>query len=191
MLTGIEIHPGARIGRRVFIDHGMGVVIGETSEVGDDCTIYQGVTLGGTSLHPGKRHPTLEANVVVGAGAKVLGGFSVGAGARIGSNSVVVREVPPGATVVGIPGRVVTRAGEGQPAAVAPAEPAGVERFAAYGLIAGVDDPLAQALHQLIEHIAEQDRRIEQLCAELSRCGMRAPEAGEPIDADKLSRLVD
>ena len=191
MLTGIEIHPAARIGRRVFIDHGMGVVIGETSDVGDDCTIYQGVTLGGTSLHPGKRHPTLEANVVVGAGAKVLGGFSVGAGARIGSNSVVVREVPPGATVVGIPGRVVTRAGEGQPAAVAPAEPAGVERFAAYGLIAGVDDPLAQALHQLIEHIAEQDRRIEQLCAELSRCGMRAPEAGEPIDADKLSRLVD
>ncbi len=100
-LTGIEIHPGARIGKRVFIDHGMGVVIGETAEVGDDCTIYQGVTLGGTSLNGGKRHPTLEAGVVVGAGAQVLGPFTVGAGARIGSNSVVVKAVPAGATAIG------------------------------------------------------------------------------------------
>jgi serine O-acetyltransferase len=216
MLTGIEIHPAARIGRRVFIDHGMGVVIGETSDVGDDCTIYQGVTLGGTSLHPGKRHPTLEAGVVVGAGAKVLGGFTVGAGARIGSNSVVVKEVPAGATAVGMPARIVqpktpaagttevAEAAEAAEASVAaaaarPARPvppvaseeARPRRFAAYGLAAGVDDPLAQALHQLIEHIAEQDRRIEQLCSELSRCGMRAPEAGEPIDTDKLSKLVD
>src|SRR5882724_10784169 len=107
-LTGIEIHPGAKIGRCVFIDHGMGVVIGETAEVGDGCTIYQGVTLGGTSLYRGtKRHPTLGAGVVVGAGAKVLGGFVVGEGARIGSNAVVVKEVPAGATVVGIPGRIV------------------------------------------------------------------------------------
>src|SRR5512134_2685835 len=106
--TGIEIHPGAIVGRRVFIDHGMGVVIGETAEIGDDCTIYQGVTLGGTSLYRGaKRHPTLGAGVVVGAGAKVLGGFTVGEGARIGSNAVVVKEVPAGATVVGIPGRIV------------------------------------------------------------------------------------
>lgn len=107
MLTGIEIHPGATIGRRVFIDHGMGVVIGETAEVGDDCTIYQGVTLGGVSLHEGKRHPTLEKGVVVGAGAKVLGPFTVGAGARIGSNSVLVKAVPAGATAVGIPARVI------------------------------------------------------------------------------------
>src|SRR3954468_7978897 len=107
-LTGIEIHPGAKIGSCVFIDHGMGVVIGETAEVGDGCTIYQGVTLGGTSLYRGeKRHPTLGSGVVVGAGAKILGGFPVGAGARIGSNSVVVKEVPPGATVVGVPGRIV------------------------------------------------------------------------------------
>src|ERR671925_2024628 len=107
-LTGIEIHPGAKIGTCVFIDHGMGVVIGETAEVGDGCTIYQGVTLGGTTLHRGqKRHPTLGAGVVVGAGAKILGGFTVGDGAKIGSNSVVVKEVPAGATVVGIPGRIV------------------------------------------------------------------------------------
>jgi serine O-acetyltransferase len=105
-LTGIEIHPGAKVGCCVFIDHGMGVVIGETAEVGDGCTIYQGVTLGGTSLYRGtKRHPTLGSGVVVGAGAKVLGGFTVGDGARIGSNAVVVKEVPAGATVVGIPGR--------------------------------------------------------------------------------------
>lgn len=103
-LTGIEIHPGARIGRRVFIDHGMGVVIGETAEVGDDCTLYHGVTLGGTSLAEGtKRHPTLEPNVIVGAGAKVLGAFTVGEGARIGSNAVVVKPVAAGATIVGVP----------------------------------------------------------------------------------------
>ena len=109
-LTGIEIHPGAIMGRRVFIDHGMGVVIGETADVGDDCTIYQGVTLGGTTLHKGKRHPTLGRNVIVSAGAKVLGPFTVGDGAKIGANAVVLKEVPPGATVVGIPGRVITRA---------------------------------------------------------------------------------
>ncbi|NTV11905.1 MAG: serine O-acetyltransferase, partial [Zoogloea sp.] len=108
MLTGIEIHPGATIGRRVFIDHGMGVVIGETAEVGDDCTIYQGVTLGGTSLYRGtKRHPTLGRGVVVGAGAKVLGGFTVGDGAKVGSNAVVVKPVPEGATAVGNPARIV------------------------------------------------------------------------------------
>ncbi|MFP5407610.1 MAG: serine O-acetyltransferase, partial [Gammaproteobacteria bacterium] len=106
-LTGIEIHPGARIGHRVFIDHGMGVVVGETAEIGDDCTIYQGVTLGGTSLNGGKRHPTLEAGVVVGAGAQVLGPFTVGAGARIGSNSVVVKAVPANATAIGIPARTI------------------------------------------------------------------------------------
>ena len=107
-LTGIEIHPGAAIGHRVFIDHGLGVVIGETAEVGDDCTIYQGVTLGGTALNGGKRHPTLGRGVVVGAGAKVLGPFVVGENARVGSNAVVVREVPPGATAIGIPARIIT-----------------------------------------------------------------------------------
>src|SRR3569832_877285 len=106
--TGIEIHPGAQIGRGVFIDHGMGVVIGETAEIGDGCTIYQGVTLGGTSLYKGaKRHPTLGRNVVVSAGAKVLGGFVVGDGAKIGSNAVVIKPVPAGATAVGIPARII------------------------------------------------------------------------------------
>jgi serine O-acetyltransferase len=106
-LTGIEIHPGAEIGRRFFIDHGMGVVIGETACVGDDCTLYHGVTLGGTTWQQGKRHPTLGNDVVVGAGAKILGPITIGNGARIGSNAVVVKPVPDGATVVGIPGRIV------------------------------------------------------------------------------------
>ena len=109
-LTGIEIHPGATLGRRVFIDHGMGVVIGETAVIGDDCTLYHGVTLGGTSWNKGKRHPTLERGVVVGAGAKILGPITIGAEAKIGSNAVVVREIPPGATAVGIPARIVTAA---------------------------------------------------------------------------------
>jgi len=106
--TGIEIHPGARVGRRVFIDHGMGVVVGETAEIGDDCTIYQGVTLGGTSLSKGaKRHPTLGKGVIVGANAQVLGGFTVGDGARVGSNAVVTKPVPEGATAVGNPARII------------------------------------------------------------------------------------
>ena len=135
MLTGIEIHPGARIGRRVFIDHGFGVVIGETAEIGDDCTIYQGVTLGGTRLYKGaKRHPTLGKGVVVGAGAQVLGGFSVGDHARIGSNAVVVKPVPAGATAVGNPARIVEHPSVQEPAtsalsdslqSVTPADPSG------------------------------------------------------------------
>jgi serine O-acetyltransferase len=111
-LTGIEIHPGARIGRRLFIDHGMSVVIGETAEIGNDCTIYHGVTLGGTGKDKGKRHPTLGNNVLVGAGAKILGPFRVGDNAMIGANSVVLHEVPAGSTVVGVPGRVVKQQGK-------------------------------------------------------------------------------
>jgi serine O-acetyltransferase len=153
--TGIEIHPGAVIGRRVFIDHGMGVVIGETAEVGDGCTIYQGVTLGGTSLYRGaKRHPTLGADVVVGTGAKVLGGFIVGDGAKIGSNAVVVKEVPAGATVVGIPGRIVEESGTQQAA-----------RFSAYAVVQEQDDPYAKAIQKLVEHSTE----LEQALAKLSQ----------------------
>jgi serine O-acetyltransferase len=188
--TGIEIHPGATIGRRVFIDHGMGVVIGETAEVGDDCTIYQGVTLGGTSLHRGtKRHPTLESGVVVGAGAKVLGGFTVGAGARIGSNSVVVKTVPPGATAVGIPARIISDDVDQRREAQA-----NRMGFSAYAITQGADDPLSIALHQLIDHVAEQDRRIDQLVAALGRVGAAPPAGscdGVPLDAGRLSRLVD
>ena len=159
-LTGIEIHPGARIGSCVFIDHGMGVVIGETAEVGDGCTIYQGVTLGGTSLYPGtKRHPTLGNGVIVGAGAKVLGGFTVGDGARIGANSVVVKEVPAGATVVGIPGRIVEEQQDKQKA----------ERFAAYAVVQEHDDPYAKAIHQLVQHSQELERAVTALTDKLAR----------------------
>jgi len=189
-LTGIEIHPGATIGRRVFIDHGMGVVIGETAEVGDDCTIYQGVTLGGTSLHRGtKRHPTLEAGVVIGAGAKVLGGFTVGARARVGSNSVVTKTVPAGATAVGSPARIV-----GDDVDARRETQAARMGFSAYGVTQGADDPLSVALHQLIDHVAEQDRRIDQLLVALERLGAEPPAGacdGTPLDASRLSRLVD
>jgi serine O-acetyltransferase len=159
--TGIEIHPGAKIGRRVFIDHGMGVVIGETGEVGDDCTIYQGVTLGGTSLYRGeKRHPTLGKGVVVGAGAKVLGGFTVGDGARIGSNAVVVKEVPAGATVVGVPGRLV---GEGH----AEKQAQEARRFAAYAVVQEQDDPYAKAIQSLVEHTHELEQTVAALGARI------------------------
>jgi serine O-acetyltransferase len=152
-LTGIEIHPGAKIGSCVFIDHGMGVVIGETAEVGDGCTIYQGVTLGGTALYKGeKRHPTLGSGVVVGAGAKVLGGFVVGDGARIGSNAVVVKAVPAGATVVGIPGRIVEDPDARQ-----------AERFAAYAVVQDHDDPHAKAIQTLVEHSRELEQAVANL----------------------------
>ena len=157
-LTGIEIHPAAKIGCCVFIDHGMGVVIGETAEVGDGCTIYQGVTLGGTSLYRGeKRHPTLGEGVVVGAGAKVLGGFLVGAGARIGSNAVVVKEVPAGATVVGIPGRIVEDGKAKQEA-----------RFDAYAVVQEQDDPYAKAIQSLVEHSQELERALAALREKLA-----------------------
>jgi len=174
-LTGIEIHPGAKIGSCVFIDHGMGVVIGETAEVGDGCTIYQGVTLGGTSLYRGtKRHPTLGPGVVVGAGAKVLGGFIVGAGARIGSNAVVVKEVPAGATIVGIPGKLVE-----DPSA------RHAERFAAYAVVQDQDDPHSKAIQELVAHSQELQRTIEALQERLSRL-----ESGEAGERDKNLRAV-
>ena len=181
-LTGIEIHPGATIGRRFFIDHGMGVVIGETAEIGDDCTLYHGVTLGGTSWNKGKRHPTLGAGVVVGAGAKILGPILVGAGARIGSNAVVVKEVPPGATAIGIPARVI----EAHDAATN-------GRFAAYA-VAGKDqnDPMVKAVHELIGHCADTDRRIELILAELQRLGGKVDRAeATGLDANSLNKMVD
>ena len=152
-LTGIEIHPGAQLGRRLLIDHGMGVVIGETAVVGDDVTLYQNVTLGGVSLNPGKRHPTLEDDVVIGAGAAVLGPFTVGRGARIGSNAVVLREVPPGATMVGVPARQVGP------------QPAATERcFPAYGVEPGVTiDPVSRAIDRLTQEFEELSVRVAQL----------------------------
>lgn len=171
--TLIEIHPGAKIGRRLFIDHGAGVVIGETAEIGDDVTLYQGVTLGGTSWAKGKRHPTLGNNVVVGAGAKVLGPFTVGEGARIGSNAVVVREVPPGATVVGIPARVVQEQREPSEKVVAIARRMG---FDAYGLSRDMPDPVANAIGAMLGHIHELDDRVVELCKLLHRLDARMPE---------------
>lgn len=173
--TGIEIHPGARIGRRFFIDHGMGVVIGETAEIGDDVTLYHGVTLGGVSWDHGKRHPTLESGVVVGAGAKILGPFVVGAGARVGSNSVVVHAVPPGATVVGIPARIVQARTEPSPAHAEIAQSFG---FDAYGLSKDLPDPVAQTLSAMLAHIREQDTRIERLCSALRSLNVSVADPG-------------
>ncbi|TXR53298.1 serine O-acetyltransferase [Reinekea thalattae] len=166
-LTGIEIHPGATIGRRFFIDHGMGVVIGETAVIGDDVTVYQGVTLGGTSWEEGKRHPTLEDGVIVGAGAKVLGPFTVGKNSRIGSNAVVTKEVPPAATVVGVPGRIVKQNGEKVlPFSEQQKDIAKKMGFDAYG-VADMPDVTAQAIKALLEHQHAQDERMERMCKAL------------------------
>ncbi len=168
-LTGVEIHPGARIGRRFFIDHGMGIVIGETAEIGDDVTLYHGVTLGGTSWNKGKRHPTLEDGVIVGAGAKILGPFTVGAGAKIGSNAVVTREVPPGATAVGIPGRVIVKSSDEQEAKrKAIAEKIG---FDAYGVSEDMPDTAARAIGQLLDHVQAVEERLEGMCGALKALG--------------------
>lgn len=168
-LTGIEIHPGATIGRRFFIDHGMGVVIGETTVIGDDVTLYQGVTLGGTSWHKGKRHPTLGDNVVVGAGAKILGPFEVGAGAKIGSNSVVTKAVPQGATVVGIPGRVIVKRKEKEPDAARRKEMEERMGFDAYGVTEEMPDPVARGMRSLLDHMHAVDDRIENMCKALHK----------------------
>ncbi|MFZ6747593.1 serine O-acetyltransferase [Undibacterium sp. Ren11W] len=188
ILTGIEIHPGATIGRRVFIDHGFGVVVGETAEVGDDCTIYQGVTLGGTSLSAGaKRHPTLEAGVIVGAGAKVLGGFTIGAGAKIGSNSVVVKPVPAGATAVGNPAHVIHKDVKLQ------AEAKAAQIFSAYGVTANGDDPISKALHKLIDHAVSQQEQIDKLTAAVCAAGIACEKqlATNKLDPEQINCLVD
>ena len=196
-LTGIEIHPGATIGRRVFIDHGMGVVIGETAEIGDGCTIYQGVTLGGTSLAKGaKRHPTLGKEVIVGANAQVLGGFTVGDGARVGSNAVVVKPVPAGATAVGNPARVIQAEGDANREAVAARM-----GFSAYGVTQG-DDPVSQAMKGLIDNAAGHEHQIAMLWHAIEKLSSRARElpadpcvpqdahTTEQFDAERLNRLV-
>ena len=181
-LTGIEIHPGAEIGRRFFIDHGMGVVIGETAVIGDDCTLYHGVTLGCTSWQKGKRHPTLGNGVVVGAGAKILGPIHVGDNARIGSNSVVLKDVPAGATVVGIPAHVVTKASAERKAAIA-------RRlgFDAYGLSPDMPDPVAYAINRMLEHIQALDRQVEALRTTLEEAGIPPQEVPlPPLEACRL-----
>jgi serine O-acetyltransferase len=193
-LTGIEIHPGAVIGERVFFDHAMGVVVGETAEIGDGCTIYQGVTLGGTSLYKGtKRHPTLGKNVVVSAGAKVLGGFEVGDGAKIGSNAVVIKPVPAGATAVGIPARIIPSK-EGHSADVTSQE----KKFSAYGITQD-DDPLSLAMRGLIDNASSQEAQIallwqaiEKLSAGQSTkdCVPQNAALHETFEAKKLTDLI-
>ena len=187
-LTGIEIHPGATIGRRVFIDHGFGVVIGETAEIGDDCTIYQGVTLGGTSLFKGaKRHPTLGRGVIIGAGAKVLGAFTVGEGAKVGSNAVVVKEVPPGATAVGNPARIIEKE------VLSSREDAAARMFAAYGLTPNGDDPLSKAMHGLIDNAASQELQLVKIVEALKAAGIQCETVPEldKFNRDQLSKLVE
>ncbi len=173
-LTGIEIHPGAQIGRRFFIDHGMGVVIGETAIIGDDCTLYHGVTLGGTTWDKGKRHPTLHNGVVIGAGAKVLGPIEIGAGARVGSNSVVLKPVPAGATVVGIPGHIMdTRPKTAKTERDKIASKMG---FDAYGTTADMPDPVAYAINRMLDHIHSLDKQIEIMQKALNDSGINCKE---------------
>ena len=196
-LTGIEIHPGATIGRRVFIDHGMGVVVGETAEIGDGCTIYQGVTLGGTSLAKGaKRHPTLGRDVIVGANSQLVGGFTVGDGARIGSGAVVVKPVPPGATAVGNPARILQAETE-----ATREEAAAKMGFSAYGVTQG-DDPVSQAMKGLIDNASGHEHQIMLLWQAVEKLSARSRElpvgdcvpqdaqTTEAFDADRLNRLV-
>lgn len=169
-LTGIEIHPGATIGRRVFIDHGMGIVIGETAVIGDDCTLYHGVTLGGTSWNKGKRHPTLENGVVIGAGAKVLGPITVGAGAKIGSNAVVVKDVPANATAVGIPARILEEENTSQQ------ESSKNTSFTAYAVIDDNDkfnhEAMSKALQSLLERSATQEAKLAEMTSQLAALSM-------------------
>lgn len=226
IFTGIEIHPGAQIGKRVFFDHGLGIVIGETAVIGDDCTIYQGVTLGGTSLYKGtKRHPTLENGVVVGAGAQILGGFTVGAHAKIGSNAVVVKPVPAYATAVGNPARIITAEDRAQKktdetAIATPPPPSpcqsewtgkplkellerstrnasntdafsASDAFSAYAVDSTNNDPLVQVLHELINHSAQQEQRISQLCHALEDLGKKVENGQQPLDVERLNKMME
>jgi len=208
-LTGIEIHPGAIIGRRFFIDHGMGVVIGETAEIGNDVTLYHGVTLGGTSWNAGKRHPTLEDNVVIGAGAQVLGPITIHKGGKVGSNSVVVKDLPENATAVGIPARIVNTKVRnenslldnelgGKPNSVIDKESrdkaAKKFGFDAYAVSADNPDPVAKAIGRLLDHMHLMDDRVSTLCKEVNKvggniCAENLPElkVGEFVEDEKAA----
>jgi serine O-acetyltransferase len=167
-ITGVEIHPGAVIGRRFFIDHGMGVVIGETAEIGDDCTLYHGVTLGGTTWKKGKRHPTLGNNVVIGAGAKILGPIILGDDVRVGSNSVVVKSVDNAQTVVGVPARVLKDS------------KTQTDHFESYAVSTDVDDPTVKAINSILSHIHDMDEQLNIVSKKLDI------EDQDDIDVDKL-----
>ncbi len=184
LFTGIEIHPAAKIGQCVFFDHAMGVVVGETAEIGDGCTIYQGVTLGGTALYKGaKRHPTLGKNVVIGAGAKVLGGFTVGDNAKVGSNAVVTKPVPAGATAVGNPARIIQAETDAKREEVA-----SKMGFSAYGVTQN-DDPLSQALRGLIDSAASQEEQITLLWQTIQSLAKQQKSDCVPTDAATTQRF--
>ncbi|MBT7446005.1 MAG: serine O-acetyltransferase [Methylococcales bacterium] len=176
--TGIEIHPGAKIGRRFFIDHGMGVVIGETAEIGNDCTLYHAVTLGGTSWSAGKRHPTLGNDVVIGAGAKVLGPIFIGDGARVGSNAVALKDVPAGATVVGIPGRIIKKSKDVK--TVRRKKTAEKMGFDAYGTQSDMPDPVAHAINCILDHIHKTDSKMTEMCSALNDMGTELDALQDP-----------
>ena len=167
-ITGVEIHPGAVIGRRFFIDHGMGVVIGETAQIGDDCTLYHGVTLGGTTWKKGKRHPTLGNNVVIGAGAKILGPIILGDDVRVGSNSVVVKSVDNAQTVVGVPARVLKDS------------KTQTDHFESYAVGTDVDDPTVKAINSILSHIHDMDEQLNIVSKKLDI------KDRDDIDVDKL-----
>ena len=185
VFTGIEIHPGATIGRRFFIDHGMGVVIGETTTIGDDCTLYHGVTLGGTSWNKGKRHPTLGNDVVVGAGAKVLGPITLADGTRVGSNAVVVKDVPESCTVVGVPGRVITNTDK-KPQAKNNVNNEKREHMAkkigfdAYGTSSEMPDPVAHAINCMLDHMHSVDDKLEKMCTAIRSIDVEFPDISIP-----------
>lgn len=188
--TGVEIHPGAVIGKRFFIDHGMGVVIGETAEIGDDCTLYHGVTLGGTTWQREKRHPTLGDDVVIGAGAKVLGPIIIGQGAHIGSNSVVVKDVPAGATVVGIPGRIVVQRDHEK--SEQRRKMAAKMGFDAYGQSADMPDPVANAVDIMLDHMHTLEKKLEQVSLALEKSGVELAEVTLPeLDIPHLGEEAD
>lgn len=187
-LTGIEIHPGAKIGRGFFIDHGMGVVIGETAEIGDDCTLYHGVTLGGTTWRKEKRHPTLGNNVVVGAGAKILGPVTIGDNARVGSNSVVTKDVPANATVVGIPGHIVPPPNQRQNHRKTLAKGA---RFDAYGQPPQVQDPVELAISRILDHLHLVDQRMQDLSQILEKKGINIDLRLPELKLSDLEKEID
>jgi len=192
LFTGIEIHPGATIGRRIFIDHGMGVVIGETTVIGNDCTLYHGVTLGGTSWGKGKRHPTLGNDVVVGAGAKVLGPIVLSDGARVGSNAVVVKDVPSACTVVGVPGRLIAnqKKTEPEPEQKQDSEPHpnDIKRehmakkigFDAYGTSSEMPDPVAHAINCMLDHMHSVDDKLDKMCTAIRSIDAEFPDISIP-----------
>jgi serine O-acetyltransferase len=183
-LTGIEIHPGARIGKRLFIDHGMGVVIGETAEIGDDCTLYHGVTLGGTARHKEKRHPTLGNNVIIGAGAKIIGPITIGDNARVGPNSVVRKAVPAGVTVAGIPARIVNAPSDKQQELrQATARKFG---FEAYGETGDAQDPIAHAINCMLDHMHAADQKMKLLSEALERNGIKVNLSMPELDVQNL-----